>query len=63
MSYPALGTVTYPNLPFSDMPSVRLVAYIRAVIGKFTYEALVEIETTEAFRKMSQPTTNPHKAP
>jgi hypothetical protein len=42
------------------MTSVRLVAYIRAVIGKFTYEALVEIEITEAFREMSQPTTNPH---
>jgi hypothetical protein len=45
------------------MPSVRLVAHIRAVIGKFTYEALVEIDTTEAFRKMSQPTTKPHTAP
>jgi hypothetical protein len=44
VSYPALGTVTYLNLLFSDMPSVRLVAYIRAVIGKFIYEALVEIE-------------------
>jgi len=44
------------------MPSVRLVAYIRAVIGKFTNEALVETEITEAFRKMSQLTTNPHTA-
>jgi hypothetical protein len=48
------------------MPSVRLVAYIKAVIGKFIYVSLVEIEITEAFRKMrkmSQPTTNPHTAP
>jgi hypothetical protein len=55
--------VTYTNLPFSDMQSVRLVAYIRAVTGKFTYEALVEIEINEAFKKLSQPTTSPHKAP
>ena len=54
--------MTYPNLPFSDMPIVGLVAYIREVIGKFIYEALVETGITEAFRKMSQPTTNPHTA-
>jgi len=35
------------------MSSVRFVAYIRAVIGKFTNEAQVETEITEAFRKMS----------
>jgi hypothetical protein len=44
------------------MPSVRLVVYIRAVIGKCTYDALVEIEITEAFRKNSKPTTNSHRA-
>jgi hypothetical protein len=63
MSYPALGTVTYSKLPFSDALSVRLVAYIRAVIGKLTYEKLVELKITEVFRKMSQSTTNPHKVP
>jgi hypothetical protein len=54
--------MTYPNLPFSDMPIVRLVVYIREVTGKFMCEALVETGITETFRKMSQPTTNPHRA-